>query len=69
MTPEKEKKFEESLERIEKAIVGDPAIGLTGLVPRVGKLEHWVRRADIRIATVTGAGFGIWFLIEKFILN
>lgn len=65
MNPEQFENLQKSVERIEKAVTGDPAIGLTGLAPRMAKLEAWARRMDLRIATFVGGGIVIAAIIER----
>ena len=51
---------------MERAVVGEERAGHRGLVKRVDLLESWRVNIDIRIATYTGAGIAVSFLIRYF---
>lgn len=59
-------RVEEDVKEIKNAVIGDEKIGLTGLVPRMAKLEKWARRLDVRIATVSGGVCAALWLVQHF---
>ena len=58
-------RVEEDVKEIKNAVIGDEKIGLTGLVPRMAKLERWSRQLDLRIAAVGGGAAVIVFIVER----
>ena len=59
-------RIQEDVKEIKNAVIGDEKIGLTGLVPRMAKLEKWARRLDVRIATVSGGVCVTVWLVQHF---
>lgn len=74
------KDLKDQLNRIERCLVGDPAMGQTGLVPgyrvhgaRISKLERWRDTSKVKIAAiittssvfVTGAAWLLEHLAKK----
>lgn len=54
------------LQDIHSAVIGNESLGHRGLVKRVDDAENWIRRADIKLATVVGAAGVVVFLVELY---
>lgn len=53
---------------IKLAVVGDPRIGLPGLVEDMRRLKEWQRKIDLRVASISG-GVTTIVLLVKFLLT
>lgn len=72
MTPDQEKKLNE----IHSAIVGNPALGQEGIIPRLIKLEDYKRKDEKFKNKIAGALLIatpilviVWHWIQKYILE
>jgi hypothetical protein len=64
MTPEKFDALKDSVDRIEKAIVGDPAMGHHGLAPRVERIERKLGEHDRKLIRWAGVFMGVGLAIS-----
>lgn len=52
------------LHDIHTAVVGDDKLGHEGLVNGFRRHDKWIRRADIRIAGISGGAFVLIFIAK-----
>lgn len=56
--------IKEALHRIEKALVGDPEMGHTGIADRLKAVEAQARDTDRKLLVWSGIFTGIWMFIS-----
>jgi hypothetical protein len=59
--------IKEALNRIEKALVGDPEMGHTGIADRLKAVEMQARETDRKLLLWSGIFTGIWMFISIFV--
>jgi hypothetical protein len=64
MSQEELSSIKEALTRIEKALVGDPEMGHTGIAERLKSVEDQARETDRKLLIWSGAFTGGWMLIS-----
>lgn len=66
MTPEREQQLFDDVGAIKRAVIGDEPTGQVGLVKRVGALEVWRDKWQIKTAGVVG-GAGVVGVLLKYL--
>ena len=64
MSQEELSSIKEALTRIEKALVGDPAMGHTGIAERLKSVEDQARETDRKLLVWSGIFTGGWMLFS-----
>lgn len=64
MSTEEMSSIKEALHRIEKALVGDPEMGHTGIADRLKAVEAQARDTDRKLLVWSGIFTGIWMFIS-----
>ena len=64
MTPDNFDRLQSSVDRIEKAIVGDPEMGHHGLAPRVERIERKLTEHDRKLIKWAGIFMGVGLAIS-----
>jgi hypothetical protein len=64
MSQEELSSIKEALTRIEKALVGDPEMGHTGIAERLKSVEAQAQETDRKLLLWSGIFTGAWMLIS-----
>lgn len=64
MSQEELSSIKETLNRIEKALVGDPEMGHTGIADRLRSVEEQAHETDRKLLIWSGMFTGAWMLIS-----
>ena len=64
MSQEELSSIKETLNRIEKALVGDPEMGHTGIADRLRSVETQAQETDRKLLIWSGMFTGAWMLIS-----
>jgi hypothetical protein len=64
MSQEELSSIKEALNRIEKALVGDPEMGHTGIAERLKSVEDQAHATDRKLLLWSGIFTGAWMLIS-----
>jgi len=64
MSQEELSSIKEALNRIEKALVGDPEMGHTGIAERLKSVEAQAQETDRKLLLWSGIFTGAWMLIS-----
>lgn len=64
MSTEELSSIKEALNRIEKALVGDPAMGHIGIADRLRAVEAQAHETDRKLLLWSGVFTGIWMFIS-----
>lgn len=67
MSTEELSSIKEALNRIEKALTGDPEMGHTGIADRLKAVEAQAQETDRKLLLWSGIFTGIWMFISIFV--